>query len=66
MPDGGAQRLLEALQRKSLKRRVCVMSGVADDEQLYRLAALGAESFLLKPIESAEVESWMTRVRQAS
>jgi len=45
---------------------VCVMSGVADDEQLYRLAALGAESFLLKPIESAEVESWMTRVRQAS
>lgn len=66
MPDGGAQRLLEALQRKSLKRRVCVMSGVADDEQLYRLAALGAESFLLKPIESVDVEKWMGRVRQAS
>lgn len=66
MPDGGAQRLLEALQRKSLKRRVCVMSGVADDEQLYRLAALGAESFLLKPIESVDVAKWMGRVRQAS
>ena len=66
MPDGGAQRLLEALQRKSLKRRVCVMSGIADDEQLYRLAALGAESFLLKPVESAEVERWVARVRRAS
>ena len=59
MPDGGAQRLLESLRRRSLSRRVCVMSGAADDDLLYRLAALGAESFLLKPIESADIERWL-------
>lgn len=66
MPDGGAQRLLELLQRKNLKRRVCVMSGVSDDEQLYRLAALGAESFLLKPVECTDIEKWIARVIRTS
>lgn len=61
MPDGGAQRLLESLRKRNLKPRVCVMSGAADDDVLYRLAALGAESFLLKPIECPEIERWLAR-----
>jgi len=58
MPGGGAEKLIRMLRQDRVVRRVAVMSGDADEHLLWRLAAHGAESFFLKPVEIDEVEKW--------
>ncbi len=68
MPDGGAERLLKALRGSDRSRSVAVMSGDADDESLYRFAALGASEFFSKPIDAERLLAWATAdtVRESS
>jgi signal transduction histidine kinase/ActR/RegA family two-component response regulator len=58
MPDGGAERMLKELRRVGNTRSVAVMSGDADDESLYRFAALGASEFFSKPIDAERLRIW--------
>lgn len=58
MPDGGAERMLKELRRVGNVRSVAVMSGDADDESLYRFAALGASEFFSKPIDAERLRIW--------
>ncbi|MEY4669030.1 MAG: hypothetical protein RL518_1729 [Pseudomonadota bacterium] len=59
MPDGGAERLLPLLGSGASAPRVGVVSGDASDDQLYRLAALGAQAFFTKPVDIDEVVAWV-------
>ncbi len=59
MPGGGAEDLLQQLRRRRCSPRAAVMSGESSDEQLYRLAALGAERFFLKPFDVGDVVAWL-------
>ena len=62
MPDGGAERLLPILAASAKAPPLAVVSGDTSDDQLYRLAALGAQAFFTKPVDVDEVVAW---VRQA-
>lgn len=59
MPDGGAERLLPILARSSKPPRLAVVSGDSSDDQLYRLAGLGAQAFFTKPVDVDEVVAWV-------
>ena len=59
MPDGGAERLLPILATSSKASRLAVVSGDTSDDQLYRLAALGAQAFFTKPVDVDEVVAWV-------
>jgi CheY-like chemotaxis protein/anti-sigma regulatory factor (Ser/Thr protein kinase) len=59
MPDGGAERMLKALRGLHGARSLAVMSGEADDESLYRFAALGASEFFAKPIDADRLRGWI-------
>jgi CheY-like chemotaxis protein len=59
MPDGGAEELLKILSKQTSSPTVAVMSGETGDESLYRFAALGAQAFFAKPIESGELATWI-------
>jgi DNA-binding NtrC family response regulator len=59
MPDGGAERLLPILATCPNPPRLAVVSGDASDDQLYRLAALGAQAFFTKPVDIDEVVAWV-------
>ena len=59
MPDGGAERLLPILARSSKPPRLAVVSGDSSDDQLYRLAGLGARAFFTKPVDVDEVVAWV-------
>lgn len=61
MPDGGAERMLKALRGLHSVQSLAVMSGEADDESLYRFAALGASEFFAKPIDADRLQKWITR-----
>jgi CheY-like chemotaxis protein/anti-sigma regulatory factor (Ser/Thr protein kinase) len=63
MPDGGAERLLPILAASSKSSRLAVVSGDASEEQLYRLAALGAQGFFTKPVDVDEVVAWVREGR---
>jgi CheY-like chemotaxis protein len=59
MPDGGAERMLKALHGKDGIPSIAVMSAGADDESLYRFAALGASEFFAKPIDTERLRAWI-------
>lgn len=58
MPDGGAERILRELRDARGEFSVAVMSGDADDESLYRFAALGATEFFAKPLDAERLITW--------
>jgi len=58
MPDGGAERILRELRDALGDFSVAVMSGDADDESLYRFAALGATEFFAKPLDAERLIAW--------
>lgn len=58
MPDGGAERILRELRDAIGELSVAVMSGDADDESLYRFAALGATEFFAKPLDAERLIAW--------
>lgn len=64
MPDGGAERVLQALRLSGSDRPVAVMSGEADDAILYRFAALGASEFFAKPIDVERFVAWVSSPMQ--
>lgn len=59
MPDGGAERLLPILATSPKAPRLAVISGDTSDDQLYRLAGLGAQAFFTKPVDVDEVVAWV-------
>lgn len=58
MPGGGAERLLALFRGREEYPIVGVMSGEASEDQQYRLAALGARAFFMKPIVIEDVLVW--------
>jgi DNA-binding response OmpR family regulator len=56
LPDGRARDVLRALEGRSPAPRIVAMSGSAEPDESFELAALGVRVYLKKPIDLAELE----------
>ncbi len=65
MPDGGAERVLRALRMLRSGQLVAVMSGDADDDSLYRFAALDAAEFFPKPVNVERLVAWVNSIHRS-
>src|ERR1041385_2788369 len=61
LPDGRARDVLKALERCSPHPRVVAMSGAAEPEESFELAALGVSVYLKKPVALSDLERAIER-----
>jgi two-component system CitB family response regulator len=59
LPDGCGEAILRAIRGERLPVRVAVTTAVADPERLRKLAALGPDLVLHKPIDLPELLRWL-------
>jgi DNA-binding NtrC family response regulator len=62
LPDGRARDVLCALQGRSPTPQVIAMSGAAEPDESFELAALGVRAYLKKPVDLAVLELAVGRV----
>jgi DNA-binding response OmpR family regulator len=55
LPDGSGEAVLRRVRDEKLKTRVAVCTGMEDPARLARVAGMGPETLLRKPISLAEV-----------